>query len=77
MQHHTSSAIAIALDVDAWADPHGGTAGAAPLLAQLGWRSATLRPRDRLDVVWQELGRASTQSSRTADSGLAPQGVTE
>lgn len=77
MQHHTSSAIAIALDVGAWANPNGGDGGAASLLAQHGWRSATLRPRDRLDAVWQELGRASTQSSRTADSGLATQGVPE
>ena len=77
MQHHTSSAIAIALDVGAWANPNGGDGGAAALLAQHGWRSATLRPRDRLDAVWQELGRASTQSSRTADSGLASQGVPE
>ncbi len=77
MQHHTSSAIAIALDVGAWAQPLGGDGGAAPLLAQQGWRSAALRPRDRLDAVWQELGRASMQSSRSADSGLASQGANE
>jgi len=75
MQHHTSSAIAIALDIGAWASPEGGGDGAAGLLAQQGWRSATLRPRDRLDAVWQELGRVSTESSRTADSGLATQEV--
>ena len=75
MQHHTSSGIALALDVGAWGSPHGGDGGAAALLARQGWRSATLRPRDRLDAVWQELGRASTQSSRTADSGLATQEV--
>jgi hypothetical protein len=77
MQHHTSSAIAIALDVGAWANPNSGEGSAAPLLGQHGWRCATLRPRDRLDAVWQELGRASTQSSRTADSGLASQAVLE
>jgi uncharacterized protein (DUF58 family) len=74
MQHH-SSGIAIALDVDAWSTPHGGTGGAAALLAQQGWRSATLRPRDRLDSVWQELGRASAHSSRAADPGHAAREV--
>lgn len=66
MQHHTSSAIAIALDVGAWASAHGGDGGAAPVLGQQGWRTATLRPRDRLEAVWQELGRSSTETSRTA-----------
>ncbi len=75
MQHHTSSAIALALDVNAWSTPNGSDGGAGAMLTQLGWRSATLRPRDRLDAVWQELGRSSTQSSRTADSGVANQEV--
>ena len=76
MQHHTSSPIALALDVGAWASPHGGDGGAtAALLAQQGWRSASLGPRDRLEAAWQELGRVSTQSSRSADSGLASQEV--
>ena len=74
MQHHTSSAIALALDVNAWSTPNGGDGGAGAILTQLGWRSATLRPRDRLDAVWQELGRSSTQSSR-AESGAAHQEV--
>jgi uncharacterized protein (DUF58 family) len=71
MQHHTSSGIAIALDVGAWATPNGGDGGAAGVLARQGWRSATLRPRDRLDAVWEELGRASTHSSRAGDRGPA------
>ncbi|HET9422439.1 MAG TPA: DUF58 domain-containing protein [Nocardioides sp.] len=74
MQHHTSSAIALALDVNAWSTPNGGDGGASALLTQLGWRSATLRPRDRLETVWQELGRSSTQTSR-AESGAAHQEV--
>ena len=75
MQHHTSSAIAIALDVGAWASAGGGDGGAAPLLAQQGWRSAALAPRDRLDAVWQELGRTSTESSRTMRTAPTAQGV--
>ncbi|WP_121252556.1 DUF58 domain-containing protein [Nocardioides ferulae] len=63
MQHHTEAALAIALDVDAWA--HGATseatptaaAGAVPVLARHGWRAVGLRPRDRLQSVWEELGR--------------------
>jgi uncharacterized protein (DUF58 family) len=75
MQHHTTSALALALDVGAWASVNGGNGGASALLAQQGWRSVSLGPRDRLEAAWQELGRVSTQSSRTADSGLATQEV--
>jgi uncharacterized protein (DUF58 family) len=65
MQHQAGSALAIALDVDAWTGaPAAG--GATQLLGQQGWRTAPLGPRDRLDAVWQELGHTSTQSSRTA-----------
>jgi uncharacterized protein (DUF58 family) len=60
LQHHFGAALAIALDVDAWA-PHlsrtGGSAASA--LAARGWRAAPLRPGDRLDLAWQELGRTA------------------
>ena len=63
LQHHAATSAAIALDVDAWAThlaPSGtGTTSAA--LASTGWRSVTLRPRDHLEVVWQELGRLSSR----------------
>ena len=63
MQHQAGSALAISVDVDAWV---GSTAeSAAPLLlGQQGWRAVSLGPRDRLDTVWQELGRMSAQSAR-------------
>ncbi|MCW2766320.1 MAG: hypothetical protein JWO11_2279 [Nocardioides sp.] len=64
MQHHTGSALAIALDVEAWVSPTAGNGGSTPVLAQQGWRAVPLRPRDRLDGVWQELGRSHTHSSR-------------
>jgi hypothetical protein len=67
MQLHATSALAIALDVDAWASPSGGDGGSAPVLTQQGWRAVPLRPRERLDVVWQELGRSSAQLSRSSD----------
>jgi uncharacterized protein (DUF58 family) len=63
MQHHTAAALAIALDVEAWRGPGAGTGGSLPVLVQQGWRCAALAPRDRLDVVWQELGRASAKSA--------------
>ncbi len=63
MQHHTAAALAIALDVEAWRAPGAGTGGALPVLAAQGWRCAALAPRDRLERVWTELGRASAQST--------------
>ena len=66
--HHSSSALAITLDVDAWA-PHvrptpGGSAATA--LGAQGWRAATLGPRDRLEAVWQELGRSGRRGGTAA-----------
>lgn len=63
LQHHAATSAAIALDVDAWA-PHlapSGTGTTSSALASTGWRSVTLRPRDHLEVVWQELGRLSSR----------------
>lgn len=67
MQHQAGSALAVALDVDAWIG-NPATTATTQLLGQHGWRTAPLGPRDRLDAVWQELGHTSTQSSRTAGS---------
>lgn len=65
MHHHAGSALAIAVDVDAWVGAPAGPA-ATPLLAQQGWRAVALGPRDRLDTIWQELAHTSAQSSRGA-----------
>ncbi len=72
MQHHTTSALAIALDVDAWAAPQRGPGqgSAAPVLTQQGWRTATLGPRDRLDNIWQDLGRNNQSVSRNGADPL-------
>jgi hypothetical protein len=49
------------------------------MLVRQGWRAVTLRPRDRLDQVWQDLGRTSSQAARsgaTADEVRAvPKGA--
>jgi len=67
MQHHTGSAMAVALDVDAWTSGGAGAGGAGPVLVQQGWRTVTLGPRDRLEAAWQELARRSTRApERTA-----------
>ena len=65
MQSHSCSARATALDVDAWVGSVGIRGGASPLLAQQGWRAVSLGPRDRLETVWDELGRGHTSSSRS------------
>ncbi len=69
MQHHAGSTMALTLDVEAWtgATPSGGAAG---MLARQGWRAAALGPRDRLDNVWQELGRTGAQASRTGRTAV-------
>lgn len=58
IRHDAGVAIALVLDVDQWAGrrPVAPTAVAAPL-ATLGWRAAAVGPRDRVDLVWRDLGR--------------------
>ena len=63
MQHQAGSALAIAVDVDAWVGAKTEST-AITRLGQQGWRAVSLGPRDRLDAVWQELGRMSAHSSR-------------
>jgi len=74
VRHHTTSAMAIALDVDAWsgqaARPGSGSGSAAPVLTQQGWRTVTLGPRDRLDAVWQDLGRSTPAVSHAGTGEL-------
>lgn len=71
LQHHASSSLAMALDVDAWAPhlPARAEPGSGTHLTATGWRSVTLGPRDRLDAAWQELGLI--QSRATASAGAA------
>lgn len=70
IQNHAATALAIALNVDAWAS-RGSTAGsAAPVLGQQGWRAVAMEPGDRQEQVWRELGRltgrgASAEGLRT------------
>ena len=77
IQHHTGSAVAVALDVGAWGTARSGTGGAGPMLAQHGWRAVPLGPRDRLEAAWQELGRSSNKGARSrgADESLTPEGA--
>ena len=68
MQLHAGSALAIGLDVDSWISSHVPGGAGATLLTQQGWRAVPLGPRDRLDNVWQELGRSSGPQSRSAEA---------
>jgi uncharacterized protein (DUF58 family) len=74
MQTHAGSALAVALDVDAWVSGGGGSGGAVGLLTQQGWRAVGLGPRDRLETAWDELGRGSSQSARSR-VGAVPAGT--
>ena len=71
MLHHATTALALTLDVDSWLG-EGSRGSAAAVLAGHGWRAASLGPRDRLDLVWQDLGHTSTRAAR---SGAATSAV--
>ena len=49
---------------------------ARPLLVRQGWRAVTLRPRDRLDLVWQDLGRTSAHAARSRRAATRSDAVT-
>ncbi len=65
MRHHSGMALAVAVDVNAWL---GAPPDETPTrtLGQQGWRAASLRPRDRLEVVWQDLAHTSVHGARGA-----------
>ena len=65
MLHHSTSGLAIAMDVDAWVG-RGDGAGSAPLLLAQGWRTVAQGPRDRLDRVWKDLGRTANRVELTS-----------
>src|SRR3954451_6816665 len=48
MHTHTSSALAVVVDVDAWLSPDAAGRDASKMLTQQGWRSVSLGPADRL-----------------------------
>lgn len=72
LHHNSSSSFALVLDVAAWGGAGSATGtragGPLPLLAQQGWRCAALGPRDRLDQVWQDLGRAPSRRTGATTS---------
>lgn len=72
MHAHSGAALAVALDVDAWAPDHDSAdPPSAELLRQHGWRAVTLGPTDRLQTAWEELGRRHPVT-RTAGPSVAP-----
>ena len=65
MHAHSGSTLAVAVDVNAWLSPDAAGQDAAGILSQQGWRAVAMGPTDRLEAVWEELGRRHTQSSRS------------
>lgn len=65
MQSQHGSALALALDVEAWVSGGSGTP-ATGLLAQQGWRAAGVGPRDRLEARWEELGTTARSAARAS-----------
>lgn len=74
MRMHTPTALALALDVQAWAPESGATLDGAAALALHGWRAVPLRPGSRLDAVWEDLGRLG---SRQISGGGQSSGETQ
>ncbi len=78
MRHQAGAALAIALDVDAWLSPASSGAGPGelrglvPALGRQGWRTGPLGPRDRLDTVWQELGRGGARPAPAGSPRTTP-----
>jgi len=76
MRHSASSAMAIALDVPAWA--RGSSAGSLATsqqtawLAANGWRAVAAGPQDPLPAVWQDLGVASRSTTSRVAAPTAP-----
>ena len=72
MHAHSGSALAVAIDVNAWLSPDAAGRDASAVLSQQGWRAVAMGPTDRLEAVWQELGRRHTSSSRSRGVASPP-----
>ncbi|MEZ5095117.1 MAG: hypothetical protein R2731_02720 [Nocardioides sp.] len=71
---HTGSALALALDVEAWGTQLAtGSGSPLPLLLAQGWRAVTVRPGDRLDTVWRDLGHQAPRAAALAAPGAGAQ----
>jgi hypothetical protein len=80
MRHTAATAMAVAVDVDAWSgrgprrvEPDHESPGATWLRAQ-GWQTATAGPGNPVPAVWQELGRTSGMAARSASTGTTTSG---
>ena len=76
MRHTAATAVAIALDVDAWAGVVSRSGEDRPIpvgvvrLRAQGWQAATAAPDTQLSSVWQELGLSSGPAPRGAPGRL-------
>lgn len=76
MQHHAVTSLAIALDVVAWSTPLATHTGAVSALSRQGWRAVGLRPGDRFEHVWQELGRLASRGGVATLAARSSTGAT-
>lgn len=71
IRHHAGAALAFTLDVGAWQSAPASLPRASAL-AQHGWRTGVLRPQDRIDDVWRQIGaRAAASTAATAASAAS------
>ena len=67
MRHSASGALAVTLDVPAWARGSGvgalGTAQGTAWLGAHGWRAVSAGPADPFAAVWQELGTSGRSAN--------------
>jgi Protein of unknown function DUF58 len=77
MAQSSSTALAVVLDVERWHAPglpaDEAIAPAVGTLGSHGWRSAVLGPTDRLETLWQDLGRRAHRHSAAGATHPVPQ----
>jgi uncharacterized protein (DUF58 family) len=73
LRHGSSTALAVALEVERWGRSErltGRAAEGARFLAAHGWRAATAGPDDPLALVWQELGAGGRPQAATTQTAV-------
>lgn len=78
MRHAAATAMAVALDAEAWGGSRvrrtNGAGTTATMLRAQGWQTASAEPSSPLPTVWQELGVAGGMNARRPLAHPAPGG---
>lgn len=59
MRHGSSASLAVVLDVEGWGPRRASDTGLASALNHEGWKAVPLRPGDRIDRAWRQLGNVA------------------